>query len=238
MSEVRVTYSGLISFVVGIGSVFTGLIFTVIVTRRLTPDEFGEWGLIGALTGYVLMISPVISYWNTREIARGIESGKTAFQTSILFSFGAILIYFIIARLVGAQADVDLDLLLLASIMIPVEFVKYSLTSICHGFKPQAGEYGLLIFEFTKIPVALILIYFLDMGLAGAILTSTLASSASVIALIILSGLARSSNLSEAPSGVLHRWPWNFCCEKNNAAGAFHPGGCRTDHLQARQPAA
>lgn len=186
MSGIRVTYSGLISFVVGIGSVFTGMIFTIIVTRRLTPDEFGEWGLIGALTGYVLMISPVISYWNTREIARGIESGKTAFQTSILFSFGAILIYFIIAKLVGAQVDVDLDLLLLASIMIPVEFVKYSLTSICLGFKPQAGEYGLLVFEFTKIPVAVILIYFLDMGLAGAILTSTLASSASVIALIIL----------------------------------------------------
>jgi len=186
LSGIRVTYSGLISFVVGIGSVFTGLIFTIIVTRRLTPDEFGEWGLIGALTGYVLMLNPVISYWNTREIARGEKSGRTAFQTSILFSFGAILIYFIIAKLVGEQTDVDLDLLLLASIMIPVEFAKYSLTEICRGFKPQAGEYGLLIFEFTKIPVALILIYFLDMGLAGAILTSTLASSASVIALIIL----------------------------------------------------
>lgn len=185
MSGIRVTYSGLISFVIGIVSVFTGLIFTIIVTRRLTPDEFGEWGLIGALVGYILIINPVISFWNTREIARGEKSGRTAFQTSILFSFGAILIYFIIAKLIGAQANVDLDLLLLASIMIPVEFVKYSLTSICNGFKPQAGEYGLLIFEFTKIPVAILLIYFLDMGLAGAILTSTLASLASIIGLII-----------------------------------------------------
>lgn len=185
MSGIRVTYSGLISFGVGIGSIFTGLIFTIIVTRRLTPDEFGEWGLIGALIAYVLIINPVISFWNTREIARGEKSGRTAFQTSILLSFGVILIYFIIAKLVGAQVDVDLDLLLFASIMIPLEFVKYSLTSICRGFKPHAGEYGLLIFEFTKIPVALILIYFLDMGLAGAILTSTLASLASIIGLII-----------------------------------------------------
>ena len=185
MSGIRVTYSGLISFVVGIGSVFTGLIFTIIVTRRLTPDEFGEWGLIGALTGYVLIVNPVISYWSTREIARGENSGKTAFQTSILLSFGAILIYFIIAKLVGAQTDVDLDLLLLASIMIPIEFLRQTLTSICHGFKPQAGEYGLLIFEFTKIPVAIILIYYLDMGLVGAIFTSTLASLAGMITLII-----------------------------------------------------
>ena len=95
MSKIRVTYSGLISFVIGIGSLVTGLIFTLIVTRRLTPEEFGEWGLIGALTGYVLMFSPVISYWNTREIARGENSGRTSLQTSTMFSLIAILGYFL-----------------------------------------------------------------------------------------------------------------------------------------------
>lgn len=186
MSGIRVTYSGLISFVIGIGSIVTGMIFTLIVTRRLTPDEFGEWGLIGALTGYVLIMIPVISYWSPREIARGEKSGKTAFQSSILFSFGAILVYLIIAKLIGLQTELDLELLFLASIIIPVEFARKSLTNICLGFKPQGGEYGILVFEFTKIPVGLILIYFLDMGLAGAIITSALSSLASVIVLMIV----------------------------------------------------
>ena len=186
MSEIRVTFSGLISFVVGIGSLITGLIFTLIVTRRLTPEEFGEWGLIGALTGYVLMFSPLISYWNTREVARGVDSGRTALQSSMLFSFGAIIVYLIIAKLVGSSVGIDFFVLFLALIIIPVEFIKYSLTSITLGFKPQAAEYGLLSFEITKIPIGLALIYFLDMGIEGVIITTTLASLSSITILLIV----------------------------------------------------
>ena len=187
MSKIRVTYSGLISFVIGIGSLVTGLIFTLIVTRRLTPEEFGEWGLIGALTGYVLMFSPVISYWNTREIARGENSGRTSLQTSSMFSLIAILGYFLIVQLVNGSTNINVDLFLLAAIMIPMEYVKYSLTGISLGFKPQAGEYGLLVFEFVKIPSGIIFIYFLNMGVEGAIITSTLSSFASIILLLVLS---------------------------------------------------
>ena len=186
MSEIRVTFSGLISFAVGIGSLITGLIFTLIVTRRLTPEEFGEWGLIGALTGYVLMFNPLISYWNTREIARGVDSGKTSLQSSLLFSFGAILVYLVIAKLVGSNVGVDFFVLFLAIMIIPVEFLKRSLTSITLGFKPQAAEYGLLSFEFTKIPIGLALIYFLDMGIEGVIITTTIASMSSIVILLIV----------------------------------------------------
>ena len=56
MSGIRVTYSGLISFVVGLASVFTGIIFVLIVTRQLTPEEFGTWNLIGGLIIYVIII--------------------------------------------------------------------------------------------------------------------------------------------------------------------------------------
>ena len=76
MSSIRVTYSGLISFAVGIVTVVTGLVFTLIVTRQLSQDEFGTWGLIGGLISYALIIGPIVSYWSTREIARGENSGN------------------------------------------------------------------------------------------------------------------------------------------------------------------
>ena len=94
MSGIRVTYSGMISFVVGLASVFTGLIFTLIITRQLSQEEFGAWSLIGTLIAYVLVIHPIVSYWSTREIARGIESGKTAFISCGGFSISALLIFF------------------------------------------------------------------------------------------------------------------------------------------------
>ena len=131
------------------------------------------------------MFNPLISYWNTREIARGVDSGKTSLQSSLLFSFGGILVYLIIAKLVGSNVGVEFFVLFLAIMIIPVEFLKRSLTSITLGFKPQAAEYGLLSFEFTKIPIGLALIYFLDMGIEGVIITTTIASMSSIVILLI-----------------------------------------------------
>ena len=78
MSNIRVTYSGLIAFVVGLSSVLTGLIFTLIVTRRFSPEEFGLWGLIGSIVAYFLISEVTISFWATRHTARGEKVGKTA----------------------------------------------------------------------------------------------------------------------------------------------------------------
>ena len=66
MSNIRVTYSGLIGLVIGLSSVVTGLIFILIVTRSLTQEELGTWSLIGGLITYVVILEPMISYWATR----------------------------------------------------------------------------------------------------------------------------------------------------------------------------
>ena len=71
MDDIRVAYSGLLGFAVAIGGVFAGLAFTVIVTRQLTPEEFGVWAVIGSMTSYSIAAEPIISYWTTRQIARG-----------------------------------------------------------------------------------------------------------------------------------------------------------------------
>ncbi len=62
MSKIRVTYSGLISFATNLVTVVTGLIFVIIVTRTLTIEEFGTWGLISGLFAYAVIISPVTIY--------------------------------------------------------------------------------------------------------------------------------------------------------------------------------
>ena len=203
MSNVRVTYSGLISLAIGLASVVTGLIFTLIVTRRLTPDEFGTWSLIGGLITYVIIIEPIIAYWTTREISRGIESGRTAIFTSGVFSAAGILGYIVIAYIVGSQTNADLDVLLLATILIPVIFLSRTLTAINLGWKPQAVSYGILVFEITKIPIALILVYYLNMGIEGAIITTAIAHLASII---ILSIYAREKIKVELKKRFVKKW--------------------------------
>lgn len=203
LSDIRVTYSGLISFFIRLLSVFTGMIFTLIVTRELTQEEFGTWGLIGGLIIYVTIIEPVISYWTTREIARGTESGRTALFSSSVFSVVGIGGYLIIAFVVGNQTDVEQHVLVLASILIPVLFLNYTLNAVNLGWKPQAVSYGFLAFELTKIPMALILIYFLHLGIEGAILASFFSHITSIITLMIF---ARKKLKSGFDKNILKKW--------------------------------
>jgi len=187
MSEIRVTYSGLISLVMGLGTVVTGMIFILIVTRSLNPEELGTWGLIGGLVTYVIVLEPVISYWTTREIARDVNSGKTAVVSSGFFSVIGFVIFLIIAFFVSTPTGADVDTLFFASLMIPFTFLNRTLSSIAIGWKPQVNSYGILSLDVAKLPAALIFVYYLDLGLIGAILSMIIATSVSIAVLGIAS---------------------------------------------------
>lgn len=181
MSGIRVTYSGLISFTVGIGSIITGAIFTLIVTRQLSVEEFGTWNLIGSIIAYMLLMESTVFFWITRETARKIPSAKTGFLTSGMFSPIAMLIFVIIAFAVGNQSNADVSMMLFAVVLIPVYFLNHTLSGINKGWKPQVVSYGFLTIEICKIPIGLLLIYFLDLGIQGVIITMVLSYSASIL---------------------------------------------------------
>ncbi len=181
MSGVRVTYAGLISFGIVMITVITGLIFTLIVTRRLEVDEFAAWSLIGSLIVYVMILDPISSYWATRQIARGEKVAVTAIGTNIIFAIIATGIYQLIIYYIAITTDVNYDVLLLSSLMIPLLYLGKEMKAILHAFKPQSTSYGFLIFETVKIPVGLIFVYWLDLGLIGAIYTTILSQLSSVI---------------------------------------------------------
>ena len=91
MSGVRVTYSGFIAFGIRLISIITGLFFILIVTRQLSPEEFGTWGVINGIMVYAIIIHPVVTYWSTRETARDENSEKTAIS---MISFLSIIVNF------------------------------------------------------------------------------------------------------------------------------------------------
>jgi len=185
MEGIRVTYSGLISFLVGASTIFTGLIFTLIITRQLTQDEFGTWAIIGTLTGYVLLLNPIISYWNTREIARGKETGKTAITSTGFFASIAFFVYLVIAYFYSNGVEINQTILLFAAILIPLQFFRGTLIGIANGYKPQIEEYGLIISEILKIIFALVFIYFLDLGLYGLIIVIFVSTLTSILVMIL-----------------------------------------------------
>ncbi|MFW9929362.1 MAG: hypothetical protein ACFFD1_08225 [Candidatus Thorarchaeota archaeon] len=180
MVGIRVTYSGLISFGINLISIITGMVFVLIVTRNLSASEFGTWGLINGIIIYATVINPIITYWVTREIARGERSAKTAIYSSSAFAFPAVIIYLIVAYFTGIQSDADLNTILFAVILVPVMIFNNTLSAINLGKNPQATSYGVLIFEIVKIPAVLFFIYFFRFGVEGAILASFAAYLASI----------------------------------------------------------
>ncbi len=218
MSNIRVTYSGLISLGIGLVSVLTGIIFTLIVTRQLTPEEFGTWNLIGSLILYVIIAEPIISYWATRQVARGIESGRTAVFSSGIFSIIGSFIYILIVLLVSEQTNADKDILLFSIILIPLMFVNRTLIAINLGWKPQATSYGILGFEISKVPVALLLVYFLDIGIQGAIISTAFGY---IISSIILLYFAKEKLKESFKIDFLKKWIKLSWITMYPAIGAF-----------------
>lgn len=180
---IRVMYSGLFFFIVGIITILTGLAFMLIVTRSLNQQEFGTWTLINGLIFYVTLIQPMISYWILREVARGEKSGKTAILSSGMFSSLGIILFILVSIFVSDQTDTNQNVLFFAAIMIPALFLNDVFLSINMGFKPHMASLGKFSLEVSKIPLAIIFIYFLDFGVEGVILSVTLAHFPSIVLL-------------------------------------------------------
>ena len=203
MSGIRVTYTGLISLIGGIISIFTGVIFTLIITRTVTAEEYGTWGLIIGLITYVMLIGPVVSYWSTRDTARNIQSGKTAILSSMLLSIGAVSIYIVISYLMSNYTNVEQNVLLFAAILIPTMFINGILVAINLGWKPHAISYGTLAYGISSIPLALFLIYYLNFGVTGIIISVFLAN---IVSIIILFYYAKEKIVNRFNKAFLKKW--------------------------------
>jgi len=170
LSSIRVTYSGLIAFLVGLIGVFSGLIFVLMITRRLSPEEFGMWTLIGSILSYFLISEIVISFWATRQIARNINTGKTSLLSSGLFALILIPVYLIYVTGISENSNANFNTMIIGVILLPAYFLSQTLRGINLGHKPQATSYSLLTFEVIKIPIALALVVIFELGVQGAIL--------------------------------------------------------------------
>lgn len=143
----------------------------IIITRILAAEEFGTWTLITGLLFYGIILDPIIAYWATRETARKIDSGKTSVLGEGLLSIGGIGIYILSVILVSPQTNVDYNVLLFAVILIPVMYLNKVLSSINLGWKPHVVSYSNFYADVAKIPLALLFVYYFEMGVVGVIIS-------------------------------------------------------------------
>ena len=170
MSNIRVNYSGLIAFIVGLIGVFFGLFYSLIVTRSLAPEEFGTWSLILSVVNYFLISEIIVSFWSTRQTARGEKIGKNSIFSSTMLSFVCVPIFLAYVFLISESNNANFEILIFGAILLPLQFVGQTLNGLNLGHKPHAASYGLLIFEIIRIPLIFLTIVILNMGVIGVVL--------------------------------------------------------------------
>ena len=167
MSSIRATYSGFINLFTGLIRVVSAFVFITMITRSLSVEEFGQYNLVLSIITYVVISHWIISYWTTREIARGTSSGRTAVLSSGLFSSVGTIIFIIIGMSVSEISNLNLHTIILAGAIVPLQFLHNILSHVSTGWKPQIASYGNLILESTKMPMAFLFLFMFNWELNG-----------------------------------------------------------------------
>jgi O-antigen/teichoic acid export membrane protein len=174
-NTIRLQYSGFIIFAAQITSIITGLVFTLLLSRNMTPQQYGIWANIFDLIGYFLLLSGLFPFWTMRFVARRKEGAvKTGLLTNLAVSLVSTAIYLSLTPTLTHALNISgqyVTMYLIASAQIINLHLIVMLESILRAKKPQAIGYGLLIEEITKITLAYILIVRLQQLFLGALLS-------------------------------------------------------------------
>jgi len=186
MDDIRLRRVGLISYSSMLITTVTGLLFTVIITRRLTPEELGIWRYIGTLISYFTIPAGIISYWSTRLTAADKPVMASSLFLATAFATPLTITFITFSPSFSSTVSSAVLVFFIASLEIPFIYLYTILDSIALAKKPQTIYYAQLIQEFVKLPVAIILVLFLRTGLTGAIMAAAISFAARVVSNFIL----------------------------------------------------
>jgi len=162
--------NGLIIFGSKIASIFTGLLFLMMVTGWLRPERFGLWEVITDLVTFASYPAGLLGFWASRDVARGKMVGRTLFVFNLLFSSLGFGIYGLFSLPFYSQFSSNLAPLLLAVILVPLAYWNQATVNVALGYKPAAVGYSLLTSEAAKLLVAFPALYIFRLELTGVIL--------------------------------------------------------------------
>jgi len=171
LKDIRLRYSGLVNFASKILSVLTGLMFTIIVTRRLSEEAFGTWQFYSNLLSYFAIPSYIVNYWLVRDLRRGRQVAKSGVFFNSMMSVIFTLVFLIISPVFSSQIFIDTSVVCAFMLWIVIMYHTSSLESVFQAMKPQVIGYGTLVFEFSKVIIGALLVGYMRILLLGAVLS-------------------------------------------------------------------
>lgn len=183
-SEIRLQYSGFAIFIARMLSVGTGLVFTLMLTRTTTEQQYGVWGNITDIVAYFAFLAPAFPFWAMRFAARNKEGAiKTGVIANLVISIVSSIIYLPLIPVIVSSLNISeiyIMLYFVASMQIIETYLMVALESCLRAKIPHTIGYGLLIEECCKVLLAYMLIIRLQQPLIGALISIAIATAVQI----------------------------------------------------------
>ncbi|HUI86101.1 MAG TPA: hypothetical protein VLY21_02970, partial [Nitrososphaerales archaeon] len=153
-STIRPRRTGALVFGARVLSVFTGALFLVMITRSLSTSQFGLWEVIADIAVFSSYPAGLLTYWATREVARGRMVGKTTLTLNLLASVLGIGIFIAFALASYSTIGASFGPFILAIILVPLTYWNQATTALVSGYDPGIGAYSLVSSEVAKLLAA------------------------------------------------------------------------------------
>jgi len=225
--RIRLRYSSFINYV---GLMYRALIaigFIIVVARKLSPPEFGLWGIILSSTLMLASITYVWLFWVQRYLGRGFsEAFGSGLVLTALYALIGLTIYFGLAYFEYITLGWGLNYLLAGSTIFVLNVFDSLIGSSLSVTKPEGLGYKRMIYETARFLIAYCLVVYAGMRLYGAIL-----GVSGAILLGIIYGtyiLARTGEVSLKPSKAMIRgWLRNSFIPGISVVQGFMNSGLR-----------
>jgi hypothetical protein len=192
-----------------IASIFTGLVFLVMMTRSLSAQQFGLYEVITDLVAFSAYPAGLVAFWATRDIARGKMFGKTAIALNVTLSAFGILLYLALSYFSASRIpSAGIVNLLFAVLLVPVSYLSQAANAVVAGHRPVVLGYAVIFSEASKLAVAYPLLIVFKVGIDGVILAVMVANLAQSVASVALAGDATSGqvNFEQGRRWLTHSW--------------------------------
>jgi hypothetical protein len=179
-------FTGFIAFAVRIGSLLTGLAFSIIVARRLSEEDFGAWAYVGRLVSYFAATASFVSFWAGRDAGRGRRPLKTAMVGSGLMVVPLSLAYLAVVGFSAHAIGRESWVVMLGLMQLPVLHLLNTADGVSYGHRPTASAYAIATFEVVKLFLAFLMVHLLGLGLFGVFASISIAQMVQLSVLVYL----------------------------------------------------
>ncbi|RLG81208.1 MAG: hypothetical protein DRO40_10040 [Thermoprotei archaeon] len=184
---IRVRYSTIVNYFSQMVKLVTSLMFAIIVTKRLSVEEYGLWGTIFGVTGALSMVYTLWGWWVPRFYARSRRNiVSTCFGLNLLYAPIGLLCVIALGIYYNNLIGWGLEFFILGSALVAINaFIKYFM-SIATSSRPYIRGYVNFIKELVRVSLAYILVAILLLRLYGVFITIIVTSIITVISFFTL----------------------------------------------------